>query len=120
MSDRQISKATAILIRARDYLSDINCWCPEYKGSFGERIVDGVKQKCAVVALVHELVEAGAIYGENYTKVDHDLFKATRGLLDEAAFEMVGVKNPVDVNRLGHAKVMEMYDRAITLSMGAV
>jgi hypothetical protein len=112
MSDRQISQATAILIRARDYLSDENRWCPEFPGSFGSRMVGKIEQRCAVHAY---LVELNKIKLEGQTF--NDLYMGVRKSIEHVARQMTGYDSPVSVNRLGHAKVMELYDKAITLSM---
>jgi hypothetical protein len=69
---------------------------------------DGIEQRCALMALARPAICYEDLYSD---------WVGAEKFLERATYQLYGYKNVIGVNRMGHDKVMEMYDKAITLSM---
>lgn len=115
MSNRTLSPVTALLVKARDFLSDQSNWCPEDGRNAGIRTTpEGKLQLCAARAV-------GKLYANSSTEhhADQELFPALDAL-DKAAVELFSraitstwPRPIIAANALGHAAVLQMFDRAI-------
>lgn len=91
------NSTTKNLIHARELIADKKNWCQGHGGEYRGRV-------CAVVA-VHS------------TKTDPASGEVACEMLRDASMELFG-KTTINVNdTLGHAAVMQVYDRAIEMSL---
>ncbi|MCI0556049.1 MAG: hypothetical protein L0287_34330 [Anaerolineae bacterium] len=105
MSNRKISAVTKCLIDAKESIRDPKYWCPEGIGRDGSNIIpatdecEEIIQHCVLRAL------SGVASGD------------AANLLNTVAVKNYDVDSAVDVNRIGHQEVMNLYDLAIALSL---
>jgi hypothetical protein len=122
MSNKQISKAATILIKARDFLSDINNWCPEGHGENGyhQDAMTKREQFCVLRALSEifsksEPFDAPWVVHQEY----EDLRKYVHALVTHTAYNHFkrgdgSGASIIDVNGMGHEAVLKLFDHAIS------
>lgn len=112
MSNRQISKTTANLMRAKAVIENPANWC---QGT----VVDEKGRVCALGALYYKVHDYP---NTEWPQIEDDLkylrVAATQEAQSRPHYTRVPLGSPACVNdQMGHEAVIRMYDKAITLSM---
>jgi hypothetical protein len=122
MANRQISKAATVLIKTREFLSDINNWCPETRGMNGyfQDAMTKQEQFCALRAVAEIMDRNEPPESATWQEVDayNELRRYAVTCLSYAAArnfkcDTISSAGVIDVNRMGHESVLKLFDYAI-------